>query len=262
MPAGSPPLAQRCREPRRRSTAGAAQGASGRRPTAGRRHRTPLTDGQDLARHRRARGRSTRTPDVVYAGTGRSRISPATATSASALHEDDGRRSEPGPSIGPPRSEFTSIAKIVVHPTIPTTLWVANSGFGAGGFSCYGGVFGSLRRAWRCTDGGIELDAGSQERPSAGMVHRGRSRSLAVADRIRACSTRPPMGAGSGRRSTAGRRGTSSGWRPPHDRHVRAVGHRRPPACPGGAHARDPPSGPATAPSSGRIEPPTSLAGV
>jgi photosystem II stability/assembly factor-like uncharacterized protein len=128
--------------------AGAAQGGVWK-TTDGGTTWTPLTDGQDSL----AIGALAIDPsnsNVVYAGTGEANQSCDSYFGIGLLKTTDGGAT--WTNLGASTFQNTSIAKIVVHPTIPTTLWVAN-GFGAGGFSCYGGVFGS-QGVWKSVDGG------------------------------------------------------------------------------------------------------------
>jgi hypothetical protein len=109
---------------------------------------TPLTDGQDsLAIGAIAVDPSN--PNVVYAGTGEANQSCDSYYGIGLLKTTDGGTT--WTNLGASTFQNTSIAKIVVHPTIPTTLWVAN-GSGNAGFSCYGS-FGTWG-VWKSTDGG------------------------------------------------------------------------------------------------------------
>ena len=108
----------------------------------------PLTDGQDTL----AIGALAVDPtnvNVVYAGTGEANQSCDSHYGIGLLKSADGGST--WATLGASTFQNTSIGKVVVHPTTPTTLWVAN-GSGAGGFSCYGrtGVFG----VYKSIDGG------------------------------------------------------------------------------------------------------------
>jgi photosystem II stability/assembly factor-like uncharacterized protein len=127
--------------------AGAAQGGVWK-TTDGGANWTPLTDGQDSL----AIGALAVDPsntNVVYAGTGEANQSCDSYYGVGLLKTTDGGVS--WTNLGAATFQNTSIAKIVVHPTIPSTLWVAN-GSGASGFVCYGrfGIFG----VWKSIDGG------------------------------------------------------------------------------------------------------------
>ncbi len=108
----------------------------------------PLTDSQDSL----AIGAITVDPsntNVVYVGTGEANQACDSYYGIGLLKTTDGGTT--WTNVGASTFQNTSIAKIVVHPTISTTLWVAN-GSGTAGFSCYGrsGTFG----VWKSTDGG------------------------------------------------------------------------------------------------------------
>ena len=108
----------------------------------------PLTDGQDSL----AIGSLAIDPsnaNVVYAGTGEANQSCDSHYGIGLLKSGDGGAT--WSTLGASTFQNTSIGKIVVHPTISTTLWVAN-GSGAAGFSCYGraGTFG----VYKSDDGG------------------------------------------------------------------------------------------------------------
>jgi photosystem II stability/assembly factor-like uncharacterized protein len=127
--------------------AGAAQGGVWK-TTDGGINWTPLTDSQDSL----AIGAIAVDPsntNVVYAGTGEANQSCDSYYGIGLLKTTDGGTT--WTNLGASTFQNTSIAKIVVHPTVPTTLWVAN-GSGTAGFSCYGrfGTFG----VWKSTDGG------------------------------------------------------------------------------------------------------------
>ena len=127
--------------------AGAAQGGVWK-TTDGGTVWTPLTDGQDSL----AIGAIAIDPsntDVVYVGTGEANQSCDSYYGIGLLKTTDGGTT--WTHLGASTFQNTSIAKIVVHPTISSTLWVAN-GSGAAGFRCYGvgGTFG----VWKSTDGG------------------------------------------------------------------------------------------------------------
>ena len=127
--------------------AGAAQGGVWK-TTDGGNVWVPLTDGQDSL----AIGAITIDPsntNVVYVGTGEANQSCDSYYGIGLLKTTDGGTT--WTNLGASTFQNTSIAKIVVHPTISTTLWVAN-GSGAAGFSCYGraGTFG----VWKSIDGG------------------------------------------------------------------------------------------------------------
>jgi photosystem II stability/assembly factor-like uncharacterized protein len=127
--------------------AGAAQGGVWK-TTDGGTVWTPLTDGQDSL----AVGAIAIDPsnaNVVYVGTGEANQSCDSYYGIGLLKTTDGGTT--WTNLGASTFQNTSIAKIVVHPTVPTTLWVAN-GSGTAGFVCYGG--GGTFGVWKSTDGG------------------------------------------------------------------------------------------------------------
>jgi hypothetical protein len=123
--------------------AGAAQGGVWKTTDAGATW-TALTDGQDSL----ATGAITldpSNPNVVYVGTGEANQACDAYFGIGILKSTDAGAT--WAKIGGTTFQDTSIAKIVVHPTTSTTLWVA-TGSGAAGFACYGkypstGVFKS-----------------------------------------------------------------------------------------------------------------------
>jgi photosystem II stability/assembly factor-like uncharacterized protein len=127
--------------------AGAAQGGVWK-TTDGGAVWVPLTDDQDSL----AIGAIALDPanaNVVWVGTGEANQSCDSHFGIGLLKSTDGGTS--WTNLGTSTFQNTSIAKIVVHPTVSNTIWVAN-GSGAGGFNCYGrtGTFG----VWKTIDGG------------------------------------------------------------------------------------------------------------
>jgi photosystem II stability/assembly factor-like uncharacterized protein len=109
---------------------------------------SPLTDGEDsLAIGALALDPSD--PDTIYAGTGEPNHSCGSYSGAGILRSTDAGTS--WTLIGQTPFADTSIAKIVVHPSIPTILWAANT-WGTGGFGCtvQSGSYG----VWQSVDGG------------------------------------------------------------------------------------------------------------
>jgi len=108
----------------------------------------PLTDGQDSL----AVGAIALDPanaNVVYVGTGEANQSCDSHYGVGLLKSTDGGTT--WTHLGASTFQNTSIGRIVVHPTVSGTLWVAN-GSGAGGFNCSvrSGTFG----VWKSADGG------------------------------------------------------------------------------------------------------------
>jgi hypothetical protein len=127
--------------------AGAAQGGVWK-TTDGGTVWVPLTDGEDSL----AVGAIAVDPantNIVWVGTGEANQSCDSYFGVGLLRSADGGTT--WTNLGASTFQNTSIAKIVVHPTVATTLWVAN-GSGTGGFSCYGlvGTYG----VWKSIDGG------------------------------------------------------------------------------------------------------------